>query len=121
MATTTSEHKHLLAVTDQDFASQVLQSTLPVIVDFWAEWCPPCRVLAPAYAQLSTAYAGKMRFATLNADENPHITARLGVQGLPTLVIFNAGQPVAHIVGPHPARLQQRIEQALAANNISLM
>ncbi|GCE11612.1 thioredoxin family protein [Tengunoibacter tsumagoiensis] len=112
-------HSNLLAVKDQDFSLQVLQSTLPVIVDFWAEWCHHCHTLAPRYAQLSTLYAGKVRFATINADENPQIAAQFGVQGLPTLILFNAGQPIAHIVGPQPARLQQRIEQALIENQLA--
>ena len=113
------EHNNLFAVKDQDFTSQVLQSPLPVIVDFWAEWCPHCHALAPLYAQLSTTYTGRLRFATMNADEHPQTAAQFGVQGLPTFILFNAGQPVAHIIGPHPTRLQQRIEKALAENNIS--
>ncbi|WP_126630336.1 thioredoxin family protein [Dictyobacter alpinus] len=110
----TSEQNHLFAVTDQNFESLVLQSALPVIVDFWAEWCPHCHALRPGYERLSTIYAGKVGFATMNADENPLAPARFGVQGLPTLILFNAGKPVTHIVGPHPNRLPQRIEQALA-------
>ena len=113
------QHNNLFAVNDQDFTSQVLQSTLPVILNFWAKWCPHCHALAPGYARLSTTYAGKLRFATINADENPLTAAHCGVQGLPTLILFNAGQPVARIVGPSPARLQQHIERALAENNLS--
>ncbi|GHO59406.1 thioredoxin family protein [Ktedonobacter robiniae] len=108
------EYNNLFAVNDQDFESQVLQSTLPVIVDFWAEWCPHCHTLAPVYRQLSTTYEGKLRFATINADESPRVGATFGVQGLPTLIVFHAGKPIARIVGPHPTRLQQHIERALA-------
>ena len=108
------EYNNLFAVNEQDFASQVLQSELPIIVDFWAEWCPHCHALAPGYKKLSKAFAGKLRFATINADENPRVGATFGVQGLPTLIVFHAGKPVARIVGPHSTRLQQHIERALA-------
>ena len=113
-----SEPINLFTVHDQNFASQVLQSPLPVIVDFWADWCPHCHALAPGYAELSKVYSGTVRFATINADENPLTAARFGVQGLPTLLLFNTGKPVAHIIGPHPSRLRQRLEQALAENGI---
>lgn len=119
MNQTMYENSTLLAVNDQNFESQVLESSLPVIVSFWAEWCHHCHALAPRYAQLSTTHADTLRFATMNADENPLISARFGVQALPTLLLFNAGTLVARIVGPHPTRLQQRIEQALAENNLS--
>ena len=111
-----NEQKNLFTVSDQDFASQVLQSTLPVIVDFTAEWCPPCHALAPVYEKLSGTYAGTLRFARLDVDENPIVAAQLGIQGVPTLILFNNGKPVARMVGPHPGRLKQSIEHALAEN-----
>ncbi|GHO45794.1 thioredoxin family protein [Ktedonospora formicarum] len=113
------EHNNLFEVSDQNFESQVLQSELPVLIDFWAEWCPHCKVLAPNYARLSDTYAGAVRFATLNADDNPDVPTRFGVQGLPTLLLFASGNLVARIVGPHPTRLQQRIEQALSQSGLS--
>jgi thioredoxin 1 len=105
---------NLFTVSDQDFAAQVLQSELPVVVDFTAAWCPPCHALNPVYAKLSQAYAGRLRFAKMDVDENPRTTAQQGVQGMPTLVLFANGRPVGRLVGPHPARLQQGIERLLA-------
>jgi len=107
-------HPNLFLVSDQDFEQRVLHSTLPVIVEFTADWCPPCRVLAPLYAQLSDTYQGKLRFAKMDSDENVLVPARLGIQGIPTLVLFAGGRPVGRLVGPHPARLQQSIDRLLA-------
>ncbi len=107
-------HPNLFLVSDQDFEQNVLQSTLPVIVDFTAEWCPPCRALVPLYARLSDIYQGKLRFAKMDTDENMLVPARLGIQGVPTLVLFADGRPVGRVVGPHPGRLQQSIERLLA-------
>ena len=109
-----ANYPNLFWVSDQDFEQRVLHSTLPVIVDFTADRCPPCRVLAPLYAQLSSAYQGKLRFAKMDADENVLVPARLGIQSIPTLVLFVGGRPIGHVVGPHPARLQQSIERLLA-------
>ncbi len=110
----TENHPNLFHVSDQDFEQRVLHSTLPVIVDFTADWCPPCRALAPHYAQLSSTYQDTLSFAKMDTDENVLIPARFGIQSLPTLVLFVGGRPVGRVVGPHPGRLGQTIEHLLA-------
>jgi thioredoxin 1 len=101
---------HPVEVTDQDFERSVLRSPLPVVVDFWAAWCPPCRAIAPAIEQLAGEYAGRVTFAKLNADENPRTTMAYGVQGLPTLVFFKGGREAGRLVGAHP---RQNIKRAV--------
>lgn len=107
-------YSNLFVVCDQDFEQRVLHSKLPVIVEFTAYWCPPCRVLAPLFARLSETYKEKLRFAKMDTDENVLVPAQLGVQGVPTLVLFAGGRPLGRVVGPHPGRLQQSIERLLA-------
>jgi thioredoxin 1 len=91
-----------------------------VIVDFTADWCPPCRVLAPLYARLSDTYQGKLSFAKMDTDENALVPARLGIQGTPTLVLFADGRPVGRVIGPYPGRLQQSIERLLAEMSVAV-
>ncbi len=113
-------HSNLFVVSDQDFEQRVLHSTLPVIVEFTADWCPPCHVLAPIYARLSDSYEGRLRFAKMDSDENVLVPARYGIQGIPTLVLIADGMPVGRLVGPHPSRLQQGIERLLAEASVEV-
>ncbi len=86
-------------VTDQTFQSEVLESSTPVLVDYWAEWCGPCKMIGPLVEESAGEYAGRMTVVKLNIDENPATPTRYGVRGIPTLMIFKDGQPVAVRVG----------------------
>jgi len=97
-----SEMSNANAVTDQDFDAEVIKSPTPVLVDFWAEWCGPCRMIAPAIDQISAEYAGKLKVVKMNVDENPEIPIQFGIQGIPTLLLFKGGQVVETIVGAAP-------------------
>jgi thioredoxin 1 len=92
-----SEHIHY--VTDDNFASEVLQSTQPVLVDYWAEWCGPCKMIAPILDEVAKDYAGRMKVAKLNIDDNPTTPASYGVRGIPTLMLFKNGNIEASKVG----------------------
>jgi thioredoxin 1 len=86
-------------VTDQSFATDVLASTTPVLVDFWAEWCGPCRMIAPALEEIAAELDGKITIAKLNIDENNNTAIKYGVRSIPTLIVFKGGQPAAMKVG----------------------
>jgi thioredoxin 1 len=101
-------------VTDDSFQEDVIGSSKPVLVDFWAEWCGPCRMIAPALEEISDELGERVTVAKLNIDENPDIPARYGVQGIPTMILFKDGEPAATKVGAAPkSQLQSWLEQVL--------
>ncbi len=89
-------------MTDATFESQILRSPLPVVVDFWAPWCGPCRMVSPIVEELGHEYAGRIRVAKMNTDENPNWAGRLGIRGIPTLIFFRDGREVDRVVGAMP-------------------
>ncbi|MGG6270387.1 thioredoxin [Leptolyngbya sp. AN03gr2] len=89
-------------VTDSSFDQEVLQSEVPVLVDFWAPWCGPCRMVAPVVDEIATQYEGKVKVVKLNTDENPGVASKYGIRSIPTLMIFKGGQRVDMVVGAVP-------------------
>ena len=101
-------------VTDESFPADVLQASGPVLVDFWAEWCGPCRAIAPALEEIGAEYKGKLTIAKVNIDENPMTPTQYGVRGIPTMILFKDGKPVATKVGAAPKSvLKTWVEGAL--------
>ena len=91
--------EHIRHVTDQAFTAEVLQSPLPVLVDYWAEWCGPCRMIAPILSEVAQEYAGRLTVAKLNVDENQQVPQKYGIRGIPTLMLFKNGNIEATKVG----------------------
>ena len=111
----TDDEKNVIVVTDDTFEAQVLQSPLPVLVDFWAPWCGPCRSVSPLVEEIAREYAGRLRVAKINTDEHPRWAGKLSIMGLPTLILFKRGREADRIVGAAPkAVLTQRVERLLS-------
>jgi thioredoxin len=103
-----------VTITDASFAASVERSPLPVLLDMWAPWCGPCRIVAPLIEELAVEMAGRVRVGKLNVDENPATAARFGVQSIPTLLVIKEGREIDRIVGAQPkAAIMQRLERAI--------
>jgi thioredoxin 1 len=103
-----------VAVTDSTFDAEVRNSDIPVVVDFWAEWCGPCKMIGPALEELSAEYAGRVKIVKVNVDENPSSPAQMGVRGIPALFLFKDGQVVSNKIGAAPkAALKSWIDSAV--------
>ncbi len=106
----------VLEINDQNFENEVIKSETPVIVDFWAPWCGPCRMLAPVTEKLSNAYAGKVKFCKINVDENPNTAMRYRVMSIPTLIFFKDGKQKDSSLGAVPeAMLKPKIEALISS------
>jgi len=103
-----------IELNDANF-DQIINSDKPVLVDFWAEWCGPCKMIGPVVEELAGDYEGKAVIGKLNVDENPSVTARFGVRSIPTLLVFKGGREVDRIVGVQPkSEIARRVERAIA-------
>ena len=103
-------------VTEANFEAQVLKSEIPVVVDFWAEWCAPCKLLEPIIDQLADEYEGKVKFAKIDVDSNPSISMNYGIRSIPTLLIFKSGDPVEQLIGAVPkTNITDKINSVLLA------
>lgn len=108
------QNQHVQAVTDEDFAARVLEADKPVLVDFWAAWCPPCRLMNPVIAELALDHP-ELAFVTIDADANRQTVIDHGVLSMPTFLLFKDGREVARLVGSRPRRrMEAEIQEALA-------
>lgn len=105
-------------VTDQSFENQVLKADKPVLVDFWAPWCGPCRMVAPIVEELAEEYDGKVTFLKLNTDENPQVSMKYGIRSIPTLLVFKSGEAVGQMIGFQPKNaLKKKLDDVLVPAN----
>ncbi len=105
----------LLEVTDSNFEAEILQSDLPAVVDFWAEWCAPCRAISPILKDLANSYGARVKIVKMNVDENPNTPARYGVRAIPTILAFSGGQVVEQVTGARPrAAFEEMVKKLLA-------
>ena len=110
-----SKSKNVIHVTSKSWDADVMNSNLPVLVDFWAEWCGPCRMVGPAVEQLSQTMNGKIKVAKINVDENQEIATKYGIQSIPSLLLFKGGKEIGRTIGAAPKESYQKfIEQSLS-------
>jgi len=113
-------NKDVVVLTDDNWKQEVAESGIPVLVDFWAEWCPPCRMIAPSIDALATTYSGRVKVGKLNVDENPIVAQDFGIRSIPTLLVFKGGKVADQQIGAVPqtriaAMLDQQLEPVQAA------
>ncbi|OGN90833.1 MAG: thioredoxin [Chloroflexi bacterium RBG_13_48_17] len=107
--------ENIINVDQDSFQKAVLDSQKPVLVDFWAPWCGPCRAVAPVIEELAKDYKGKMEFAKVNVDESPFVASKFGVMSIPTIIVFKGGKPVHQAIGYQPKdQLKKLLDNALA-------
>lgn len=109
-----ADSKNVHVATDSNFETEILKSSQLSLIDFWAEWCGPCRLLAPTVAEVADEFAGRVKVFKMNVDENPGTPSRFHIRGIPTIIFFKNGAPVDQLVGNHPkGTLVQTIEKHL--------
>ena len=107
-------NKDVVVLTDDNWKKEVTESELPVLVDFWAEWCPPCRMIAPSIDALATAYSGRAKVGKLNVDENPGVAQAFGIRSIPTLLVLKGGKVADQQIGAVPqTRIAQMLERQM--------
>jgi thioredoxin 1 len=107
-------NKDVVVLTDDNWKQEVGAAEAPVLVDFWAEWCAPCRMIAPAIEALATSYAGRVKVGKLNVDENPRVAEAFNIRSIPTLLLFRDGEVVDQQIGAAPQRIAAMVESHLA-------
>jgi len=109
-----AESKNVQTFTDANFEAEVLKSDKPVLVDFWAVWCGPCRTIGPVVDELADAFAGRVKVGKVNVDENGGVPSKYGIRSIPTVILFKDGKVVDQVIGANPAELRKLVEKSVA-------
>jgi len=106
--------EHTLDITDDSFEAEVISSDVPVLIDFWASWCGPCKAIAPMVDEIAAEFSGKIKVGKINVDDNPKTPGKFGVRGIPTLIMFKGGEAVDQVVGAIPkSQLEEMINKVI--------